>query len=120
MQFTSTKTIKGQKITSSFGFDPALVYGAKREVDQDVFTINIATAGLGNPTALPFKTKYTTLVLRTTADNVYINALCCVDYDDESVKPYRAYMEDDIISFSVQMEEIERRRILLILLKHLA
>ncbi len=120
MQFTSTKTVKGQKITSSFNFDPSLVYGTKREVEGDVFTINLATAGLGNPTGLPFATKYTTLVARVTADDIYINALCCVDYDDESVKPYRGYMEDDLITFTVQPEEIERRRLLLTLLRHLA
>lgn len=120
MQFTSIKTVKGKKIISSFSFDPSLVYGAKREIERDVFTVNLATAGLGNPTALPFATKYTTLVARVTADDIYINALCCVDYDDESVKPYRGYMEDDLIAFSVQLEEVERRRLLLTLLKHLA
>ena len=109
MKFISTTTKKNVPFTFEAPLDTSLFRELTR--DGDILTANFDVA-MTVPSLPYFQGTDMTLVVEVSEENIYVSAILFVGLDncDKILRPYE---DDGMITFTVELNDEERRKILL-------
>ncbi len=119
MKFTSTKLDKTCVLSMNVVFDPDLLTNVKKEDDDGYYSASYDMTAGGVLSEGLFPISETMIVVRLTRNSVFVNAVICVDEDDESVKAYSKYIQDGMIEFNVQFTDEEKIKLLLAIIQYI-
>ena len=113
MKFISTIIKKDKPFVFEAPLDTRLFRKLTRDGDILSADFDVATTV---PSLPYFQGTDMSLFIEVSDENIYTSAILFVGYDDCD-KHFRPYEEDGMVSFSVELTEDEKRKILLLFLK---